>query len=125
MNSTAVRLIILVHDCVLTALLQLFLQVYSQTTMADFRQKSRLLTGYMEMLIHHYYDKEAALRDNRPYVNIISPTDPDWRGCQLSLQFSVPVLPLAVELHKRGVAVRNTRRRLHSKHRTLMHYVVL
>ena len=73
--------------------------------MADFRRKSRLLTGYLEILINHHYNKKNAIKEGRPYITVISPTDPDWRGCQLSLKFSIPIQQLAVELHKRGVVV--------------------
>ncbi|XP_035679775.1 kynureninase-like isoform X1 [Branchiostoma floridae] len=94
------------------------LDVFQKTTMADLRRKSVLLTGYLEFLIKKFYPKpagsemkpaasepkaasEAAIR---PWVEIITPSDPAQRGCQLSLMFSVPIGAVFTELERRGVA---------------------
>ena len=42
-----------------------------------------------------------------PQVKIITPADPEERGAQLSVMFSVPVDKVFTELTKRGVAVRH------------------
>ncbi|XP_042338098.1 kynureninase-like [Plectropomus leopardus] len=67
------------------------------------RRKSLLLTGYLEYLIQHYYAADAA-RPHKPHVRIITPSDPQQRGCQLSLSFSVPIRRIFQELERRGVA---------------------
>lgn len=72
--------------------------------MRDLRRKSILLTGYLEYLIQRLYTKDPT-RPNKPYVRIITPSDPQQRGCQLSLSFSVPILKVFQELEKRGVSV--------------------
>ena len=83
-------------------------QVFNMTNMKALRKKSVLLTGYLEYLIRHYYTKdETNLR--KPYVDIITPSNPEERGCQLSLSFSVPISAIYEELEKRGVAVSNIR----------------
>ena len=48
----------------------------------------------------HAGDFEAA------HARIITPSAPEERGAQLSIQFNVPVASLLKELQKRGVAVR-------------------
>ncbi len=73
--------------------------------MKDLRRKSVLLTGYLEYLIKHYYSKDQS-DPNKPWVHIITPSDPEQRGCQLSLCFSRPIRAVFQELEKRGVAVR-------------------
>ncbi|XP_031414692.1 kynureninase isoform X2 [Clupea harengus] len=83
--------------------LQASLEVFNMTNMKALRKKSVLLTGYLEYLIKHYYTKdETNLR--KPYVDIITPSNPEERGCQLSLSFSVPISAIYEELEKRGVA---------------------
>jgi kynureninase len=47
--------------------------------MKDLVEKSHKLTGYMEMLINQLLPKSKVL--------VITPTDPNQRGCQLSLMF--------------------------------------
>lgn len=83
-------------------------QIFNKTTMKDLRRKSVLLTGYLEYLIRHYYTKDESNPD-KASVRIITPSDPEQRGCQLSLSFSCPVRAVFQELEKRGVVVRTTR----------------
>eukprot|EP01111_Echinosteliopsis_oligospora_P010117 TRINITY_DN3092_c0_g1_i1.p1 TRINITY_DN3092_c0_g1~~TRINITY_DN3092_c0_g1_i1.p1 ORF type:complete len:454 (-),score=125.29 TRINITY_DN3092_c0_g1_i1:17-1378(-) len=54
------------------------LDIFDRAGFANLRHKSVLLTGYLELLIDKY------LGDNEQ-VAVISPRDPDQRGCQLSL----------------------------------------
>lgn len=79
----------------------LFLQVFNKTSMRTLRRKSVLLTGYLEFLLRHFYQKDA----NKPHMRIVTPSDPEQRGCQLSLSFSVPIGKVFQELEKRGVVV--------------------
>lgn len=83
--------------------LQASLEIFNQTTMKDLRNKSILLTGYLECLLKHYYSKEAS-DPHKPCVHIITPSNPAERGCQLSLSFSLPIRAVFKELEKRGVA---------------------
>lgn len=53
------------------------LRIHDQAGMENLRQKSVLLTGFLEFLIQDVAD--------RTQVSIITPTDPEQRGCQLSL----------------------------------------
>ncbi|XP_047433128.1 kynureninase [Mugil cephalus] len=83
--------------------LQASLEVFSRTNMQELRRKSLLLTGYLEYLIQQHYTQDPA-RPHKPHVRIITPSDPQQRGCQLSLSFSVPIKRVFQELEKRGVA---------------------
>lgn len=65
-------------------------------------QKQYLLTGYLELLIKHYFGRGGT---ERPAVTLITPEDPEERGCQLSLTFSFPLKQVHQELTKRGVVV--------------------
>ncbi|XP_063067801.1 kynureninase [Engraulis encrasicolus] len=83
--------------------LQASLEVFNMTSMKALRRKSLLLTGYLEYLIQHYYSKEES-SPQKAYVDILTPSNPQERGCQLSLSFSVPVRTIFQEMEKRGVA---------------------
>ena len=87
-------------------------QVFSQTSMAELRKKSKLLTAYMEHLLVTRWrygqrsdQKPTTDTVNRPYVKIITPSDPDQRGSQLSIWVSVHVGLVFKELEFRGVVV--------------------
>ncbi|KAJ1965796.1 Kynureninase (L-kynurenine hydrolase) [Dispira parvispora] len=54
------------------------LKVFSRTSMSALREKSLRLTGYLEYLLTHHPELAQV-------VTIITPTDPQARGCQLSL----------------------------------------
>ncbi|MFN4147752.1 MAG: kynureninase [Runella sp.] len=56
------------------------LKIFDATSMATLRQKSLLLTGFLEFLIH----ESNRHNPHRP-IEIITPSDPQQRGCQLSL----------------------------------------
>ncbi len=55
------------------------LDVFAEAGMDALRRKSRLLTGYLEFILR----TDPALSRS---VQIITPADPHWRGCQLSLR---------------------------------------
>jgi len=57
---------------------QASLDVFGRAGMVNLRQKSELLTGYLEFLIQE-------IVGNSRLVEIISPRDPKDRGCQISL----------------------------------------
>ncbi|XP_039998534.1 kynureninase isoform X2 [Xiphias gladius] len=82
--------------------LQASLEVFNMTSMQALRRKSLLLTGYLEYLIQHHYAEDPA-QPHKPHIRIITPSDPEQRGCQLSLSFSVPIRKVFQELEKRGV----------------------
>ncbi|CAH1270858.1 KYNU [Branchiostoma lanceolatum] len=105
MMVTAVVLMTVMMVTAVVLMLLPALQVFQKTTMADLRRKSVLLTGYLELLIKKFYPKPAAGEaTGRPWVDIITPSDPAQRGCQLSLMFSVPIGSVFTQLEKRGVA---------------------
>lgn len=72
--------------------------------MKALRRKSILLTGYLEYLIKHYYNEDKT-NPEKPFVKIITPSQIEERGCQLTLSFSLPIKSVFKELEKRGVAV--------------------
>ncbi|CAL1598519.1 unnamed protein product [Knipowitschia caucasica] len=83
--------------------LQASLEVFHKAGMVALRKKSLLLTGYLEYLILHYFSQDHT-QPQKPYVHILTPSDPQQRGCQLSLCFSLPIRTVFQELEKRGVA---------------------
>lgn len=82
--------------------LQASLEIFNQADKKALRKKSVLLTGYLEYLIKHYHSK---VPDNpqKLFINIITPSNVEERGCQLSLLFSDHINKIFVELSKRGV----------------------
>jgi len=81
--------------------------------MAELRQKSKLLTAYTEHLLLSRLGQSASQQSisrttantSRPYLRIITPSDPEQRGSQLSICFSVHVGLVYQELARRGVVV--------------------
>lgn len=59
------------------------LQVFGKTDMAKLRNKSVLLTGYLEYLVRSLMPKDKC--------EILTPGSPDERGCQLSLLLLPPL----------------------------------
>ncbi|KAM6178162.1 kynureninase [Rhynchocyon petersi] len=78
------------------------LEIFKQATIKALRRKSVLLTGYLEYMIKHYCNKEET-GSRKPLVNIITPSQIEERGCQLTLTFSAPMKYVFQELEKRGV----------------------
>jgi len=70
------------------------LDVFEEAGMENLRQKSVKLTGYMEFLF-----KEI----NEDRINIITPTDQNERGCQLSIQVKNADKNLHAQLTESGV----------------------
>jgi kynureninase len=62
------------------------LQVFKETSMDELCLKSRILTGYLEMLLEENLNRDKM--GDKGHVNIITSKDLNERGCQLSLQFS-------------------------------------
>lgn len=85
---------------------RVFCQVYSMTTVEDLREKSLLLTGYLEWLLIHYFNREANSSSGK-YIDIFTPSDPMQRGCQLSISLgpSICVADVFQNLTERGVVV--------------------
>ena len=85
--------------------------------MSELCAKSKLLTAYLEALIKQKYgvkgNPNQHVEMNNDFsdvhVEIISPADPEQRGAQLSLSFSVPIEHMYTELEKRGVVVGGVR----------------
>uniref|UniRef100_A0A2C9JGX7 Kynureninase n=1 Tax=Biomphalaria glabrata TaxID=6526 RepID=A0A2C9JGX7_BIOGL len=85
----------------------LYSQVFNKTSLEQLRQKSLLLTAYLEHLIKESYQRpegKSPEEDSEAiYIDIFTPSDPRQRGAQLSLAFNVCIEQLFKELEKRGV----------------------
>ena len=83
--------------------------MFKKTSMADLVAKSRLLTGYLELLINRKYKRPTGEKsdgdNNHVYIEILTPSDPKQRGAQLSLAFNINLSKVFDELAKRGVMV--------------------
>jgi len=77
-----------------TAALLASLEIFGEATMPRLREKSILLTGYLELLLLHEIPEE---------VKILTPIDPQQRGCQLSLVFKRDVSEVSKVLQDNGV----------------------
>ena len=78
----------------LEASLRASLEIFDQVGMQSLRRKSELLTGYLEFLIG---------RIQTDKIEIITPTDPAQRGCQLSVRVIGSDKSLFQALHDKGV----------------------
>jgi len=72
------------------------LEIFKEVGMKALRKKSVLLTGYLEFLINEF-NKEDKI------FEILTPKEPEDRGCQLSLYLLKYGKPLFDELMRRGV----------------------
>lgn len=70
------------------------LDIFDKATMPELRKKSLLLTAYLEYLL-------GTVEDDR--IRIITPENPDERGCQLSIQMLSPDKKLFEILTNKGV----------------------
>jgi kynureninase len=62
--------------------------------------KQFLLTGFLEyLLLKHFSD------DDSTKIEILTPKDCRWRGCQLSLVFNIDVGKVHKQLEEQGVVV--------------------
>jgi kynureninase len=75
------------------------LDIFNKTSMAALRKKSVALTGYLEKLL-------LASTDIKDCFSIITPSDPEQRGAQLSVRLSSGLLDNVMHvLEKKGVVV--------------------
>jgi kynureninase len=72
------------------------LELFDEAGMEALRSKSLRLTGFLEYLIHNMND---------PRIEIITPSDPNQRGCQLSLRVVSATRSLYEQLISNGVVV--------------------
>jgi kynureninase len=79
------------------------LEIFNETSMAEIRKKSLQLTGYLEhLLLKHPLD---ASPEDKPFT-IITPSNPEERGAQLSLLLQPGLLDKVLEiLQSNGVVV--------------------
>lgn len=78
------------------------LQIFEDTSMEDLTNKQYFLTGYLECLLSQFLD-EMKSRTKVCLGTIITPDDPEQRGCQLSLLFHIDMKPIHEAVQKRGI----------------------
>ena len=78
----------------LEASLRASLEIFDEVGMGELRRKSELLTGFLEFLI-------SAIETDK--IDIITPSDPGQRGCQLSVRVIGSDKGLFHALRKRGI----------------------
>lgn len=61
------------------------LEIFHDAGMSNLREKSILLTGYMELLIQKLLNTEDRGNNHQTW-KILTPSDPQQRGCQLSFE---------------------------------------
>ncbi len=70
------------------------LDLFAEAGIMNLREKSKRLTGYLEFLLNDLQDKR---------ISIITPTNPEERGCQLSIQVAETDKQLHAKLTGAGV----------------------
>lgn len=76
------------------AALRASLEIFEEAGMSALCEKSRKLTGYLESLLNNIDDER---------ISVITPSDPDQRGCQLSLRVRDGERSLYEQLTSKGV----------------------
>eukprot|EP01091_Cochliopodium_minus_P018246 TRINITY_DN7333_c0_g1_i1.p1 TRINITY_DN7333_c0_g1~~TRINITY_DN7333_c0_g1_i1.p1 ORF type:complete len:486 (+),score=135.96 TRINITY_DN7333_c0_g1_i1:61-1518(+) len=69
-------------------------EIFVEAGMENLRQKSLLLTGFLEFLLYSHFKDE---------ITILTPMDENQRGCQLSLFFKSGISELHDKMHELGV----------------------
>ncbi|XP_065886550.1 kynureninase-like isoform X2 [Dysidea avara] len=77
------------------------LKIFKQFDMKTFRKKSHLLTGYCELLLKNLSPEQ---------VHIVTPSDPEQRGCCLGVRFSCSGDEVCKKMLERGIALQCFRR---------------
>ena len=72
------------------------LAIFEEAGINALRKKSLLLTGYLEFLLNQIHDSQK-------YFSIITPADPEQRGCQLSILMKVRGEVVFNKLMKAGI----------------------
>ncbi|XP_065896086.1 kynureninase-like [Dysidea avara] len=82
-----------------------------------FRKNSRLLTGYCELLLKNLSPEQQQQGDQEPQakrkktdVHIVTPSDPEQRGCCLAVRFSCSGDEICKKMLERGIALQCFRR---------------
>ena len=75
------------------------LELFQAATLPKLREKSIHLTGYLEYLLTTKLEKH--MQAGR--FKILTPSNPEERGCQLSLDFPEKMITIFDALHARGV----------------------
>jgi kynureninase len=78
----------------LEASLRASLEIFDRVGMEALRHKSELLTGYLEFLVG---------KINSEKIEIITPGEPAWRGCQLSVRVIGSDKSLFNALYEKGI----------------------
>ncbi|XP_065886579.1 kynureninase-like [Dysidea avara] len=90
------------------------LNIFKQFDMKTFRKKSRLLTGYYELLLKNLSPEQQQEGDQEPQakkkkttatVHVVTPSDPEQRGCCLAVRFSCSGDEICKKMLERGIAM--------------------
>lgn len=76
------------------AALRASLEIFDEAGMSALKEKSKKLTGHLESLIDDLGDER---------ISIVTPSDPDQRGCQLSIRVKGGDKSLHERLTSKGV----------------------
>ena len=90
--------------------MQTLFQIFHDAGMDRILQKQFLLTGYLEYLLRKYFSGSVNGTDDQTdngstKIEILTPVDHRWRGCQLSLVFNIDVGQVHKKLEENGVVV--------------------
>ncbi|MFT5140252.1 MAG: kynureninase [Lysobacterales bacterium] len=79
------------------------LEIFAEAGMHALREKSLKLTGYLEYIFKDIFASLAGEGVSNTRLKIISPTNPDMRGCQLSLKLVGADKSLFDEIVEQGI----------------------
>jgi len=87
----------------LIALHKAGLEIFETAGIERLLEKQYLLTGYLEYLMDRLNIEEGSGSNNKKLLDIITLRDPQQRGCQLSVTFSIPLEHIHQRIEKMGV----------------------
>ncbi|XP_035217697.1 kynureninase-like, partial [Stegodyphus dumicola] len=87
----------------LSAMVLVNLEVFREAGIERLQEKQKLLTGYLEYLLKKHFPPSNGIESGKPHIQVITPSNPKRRGCQISIMSSRPITEIDERLKAKGI----------------------